>query len=52
MSDKCVWKENETYFDEGDYTTGCGQPHFFSEGEIKENGYKYCPYCGKQIEEA
>ena len=34
---------------EGEYDTGCGQKHYFLSGDIKENDYKYCPFCGAMI---
>ncbi len=42
----CTWEYDEHY----DYwETGCGNNHVFAAGGVKENGYKYCPYCGKEI---
>ena len=31
------------------YLTGCQQRQLIFEGTPKENGYRYCPYCGKKI---
>lgn len=31
------------------FETSCGEIHLFVEGKIKENSYKYCPYCGGLI---
>ena len=32
------------------WDTECGNAHvFFDEGPT-ENGYKYCPYCGREVE--
>jgi hypothetical protein len=33
------------------YETTCNNIHQFMEGYVKDNSYKYCPYCGLQIEE-
>ena len=31
------------------YVTGCENRELIFEGTPEENGYKYCPYCGKRI---
>lgn len=33
------------------YETSCKNVLCFITGDIKENKYKYCPYCGKKIKE-
>lgn len=44
----CEWKLD--YFDDDYYETGCNGDLFqFNEGGLKENGVKYCPYCGLKI---
>ena len=45
--DVCKWKleDEETNL----YLTGCQQRQLIFEGTPKENGYRYCPYCGKKI---
>ena len=45
--DLCEWKleDEETNL----YLTGCQQRQLIFEGTPKENGYIYCPYCGKKI---
>jgi len=45
----CTWKENEEY---GMYETGCGNAFQTIEGDIEENNFKFCPYCGGKIREA
>ena len=52
MSDKCVWKPAsgigaliDDYWD-----TNCGEAFYFDTGGIEENGFNFCPYCGKEIE--
>lgn len=44
----CKWIacSNEDY---SVFETECGETHMFSEGGIKENSHKYCPYCGGLI---
>ena len=45
----CKWTdENDGYFD--GYKTACGQIQYFGEGEISDNKYKFCPYCGGKID--
>lgn len=31
------------------YVTGCENRQLIFEGTPEENGYKYCPYCGRKI---
>jgi DNA-directed RNA polymerase subunit RPC12/RpoP len=46
MNKTCKWVYEEYY----DYwETECGESQQFIEDGIKENNYKYCPYCGKNI---
>ncbi len=42
----CEW----TWDSDGFYNTKCGQGFFFDTGNVKENSFCYCPYCGKEIE--
>ena len=46
----CVWKWDEHNDDFWD--TACGESFCFIDGGPKENHTKYCPYCGRLIEEA
>lgn len=41
----CVW----IYDDETFYATKCGEYFQFESGGVKENGFKFCPYCGFRI---
>jgi len=46
---KCTWtmkNNNDCLFE-----TSCNESFFFFEGFIKDNNFKYCPYCGKEIYE-
>lgn len=50
--DKCTWKLIEDgRTEESDWSTACGQEHLFFNGSPAENSYKFCPYCGKPLEE-
>ena len=47
MSDKrCIWEYEDTH---GYYDTGCSNAFQFVYDE-KEKAFKYCPYCGKEIQ--
>lgn len=49
----CKWKlqdEDEAFDSDKYYETECGQSFYFTHG-LKDDEYKYCPYCGKKIEE-
>lgn len=42
----CTWKLDEEY---QMYETGCGNAFECMEGDIEENNFKFCPYCGGKI---
>jgi len=45
----CEWREDRT----GEFWhTGCGEAFFFDTYGPKENGQKFCAYCGKRLIEA
>ena len=33
------------------YETSCGKAEEFTNGDIEDNHYNFCPYCGKRIKE-
>jgi len=42
----CDWVEDF----EGNWTATCNDDIFvFNTDGVEENGFKYCPYCGKKI---
>lgn len=43
----CTWTERTP----NDWEAGCEFGTIYMEDTPNENGYKYCPGCGKQIEE-
>jgi hypothetical protein len=48
---KCAWTPMKPEYEmSGNYDTGCGNAQTFIDGDIAENGYRYCPYCGGEIE--
>ena len=44
----CLWEFDEHH---GFYETGCKNAFLFETEGIKENKFKFCPYCGKEIKE-
>lgn len=42
----CTWTQDI----DGIWQTSCGQAQEFTTGTLEENGYKFCPYCGKMLE--
>jgi rRNA maturation endonuclease Nob1 len=44
---ECVWAEDEN----GIWGTGCGHTFETFTDSPSENGFKFCPYCGKQVKE-
>ena len=45
----CKWKLGFEYADY--YETSCGEAFQFTDGSPTENKMKFCPYCGKPLEE-
>lgn len=44
----CLW----TYEDLDDYwDTACGEAFTMTEGNLVENHMRFCPFCGKPIQE-
>lgn len=43
----CEWKLEDS--ESNLYVTGCKNRQLIFEGTPEENGYKYCPYCGRKI---
>ena len=41
----CAWGKDE----DGIYQTDCGECFVFNDDGPKENGFKFCPYCGKTL---
>lgn len=44
---ECEWKLEDS--EQNLYVTECENRHLIFEGTPEENGYKYCPYCGRKI---
>jgi hypothetical protein len=42
----CPWVYNET---DDFYETSCNNGWMFTEGTVKQNKVRFCPYCGKLV---
>ena len=51
MGDLCRWSQETADFDNVVYRTSCDNMFEFLEGDIEDNGFKFCPYCGEKIYE-
>jgi hypothetical protein len=43
----CIWTKDE----EEIWWTSCDNAHQFFDGGPRVNKYKFCPYCGKKLQE-
>ncbi len=43
----CDWQQEE----EGQWETDCDETFEFQEGGPLDNGFEWCPYCGKKLVE-
>jgi len=41
----CEWKEDR----DGIWHTSCNQTFFFDSGDAIDNGFLYCPFCGRRL---
>ena len=48
MMEKCEWRYDGL---DDFYETSCGDLFSVMEGTPSDNGFKFCPYCGKGLEE-
>lgn len=48
--DVCVWKKTVSDFGDNSYETDCGYTSS-SEFTLEECEYKFCPWCGKRLEQ-
>lgn len=46
-TETCQWTFDETH---GKYDTQCGEAMQFTVDGPTENGFRWCPYCGRLIE--
>jgi hypothetical protein len=46
--EKCEWKRARAPM--ADWTSSCGSAFYFDEGHTPQDaGFKFCPFCGKEI---
>lgn len=45
--EKCHWTPPD---DQDLIETECGESFTFNDGGIEENHFKYCPFCGREVE--
>lgn len=48
-SSDCSW-DCDSREDSGYYQSDCGHTFSFTDEGVEENGFKFCPFCGKPIE--
>jgi len=52
QKENCKWKLESEYYDFPIvYESDCNNIHYFEEGNTRFNRFRWCPYCGKEIEE-
>lgn len=49
MTQTCSWSPYDDFDMPGTFDTSCGNIFSFTEEGIKENNFKFCPYCGGEI---
>jgi len=47
-AEKCQWVQDKWH---EYWETGCGGSFVIENGTPKDNKMKFCPYCGKQIDQ-
>ena len=47
--ESCTWIQEIAPDGDDVWETGCGEAFQFENGAPKENGFVYCPYCGKKL---
>lgn len=45
----CTWEQQG--IDHDYWETSCNNAHSFIDGDVQENQYQYCPYCGNKIDD-
>lgn len=51
MIDKCIWNCDQDLAEDDIYVASCGAAYDFISGGPIENNYKFCPSCGREIEQ-
>lgn len=45
----CVWRVHDEVHMPDTYETTCKNAFLFADGGPDDNGFKYCPYCGREL---
>ena len=46
----CVWRlDSDHYDDSNGWVSGCDEIFKFYEGDPKNNRFRFCPFCGKEL---
>ena len=49
-TETCVWENKVRCEGKCGYSTTCNNSFIFEEGTLKDNKFKFCPWCGCEIE--
>lgn len=47
LRSSCQWKPTIICGDV--FSTGCGRAFILNDGSLEENGFVFCPFCGRNI---
>jgi len=50
MEPVCMWTQDGMSEYDSFWESDCRNAFQFNEGSPKDNGFKFCPYCGSSIE--
>ena len=45
----CKWTQEDD--ETGNYNSDCGGTFSFNDNGVVENGFEFCPFCGKDVQE-
>ena len=51
MIEVCFWEASANRDEDPAWGTACGEVFVMAEGTPSQNGYKFCPSCGREIHE-
>jgi hypothetical protein len=53
MNRECVWTVDTIGYEDTPedifWRSGCGMAYVFASSGVKENGFKFCPFCGGRL---
>jgi hypothetical protein len=49
--DECTWTQSSenSFYEDDSWDTSCGKKFVFEADTPKDNGYSFCPACGKKL---